>query len=83
MGTPPWDGGRGWRLKQAHPHNMCYHAEFGRFALKGVAYRKTPKIGKRCNFAVFVKPSRFVTKWMNNQCIKFYVLDLDSTVLEN
>ena len=34
-------------LKHALPH-MCYHAEFGRFALKGVGITGTPhKLGSR------------------------------------
>ena len=43
-------------LKHAPPH-MFHPAEFGRSALKGVSlgmhkYRRTPKIGERCNSAI-------------------------------
>jgi len=42
-------------LKHA-PHHMCYHAEFGRSALKGVGmnieYTRTSKIWERWNSAV-------------------------------
>jgi len=39
-------------LKHTFPHDLCYHAEFGRSALKDAGINENPKTGERWNSAL-------------------------------